>query len=210
MCHWSRLVSPTLFSLSPHNFPDHNAPMYVALTQPCMVPSGFCTIFHSFLFLASGERRKRAFCWESYGDIPSAFTRTGEAKCKRARWQEEKLCRRCYYSQRGTFGFALVSSRERDAKRRNWINWKVFFWAALPRALSLLASNGSLPGTMSKLFSWLTAPAAGADIRLPIGINHEKMRRTVRSIWWEWEEKSAINVLRARENLNSLDIENKI
>lgn len=31
----------------------------------------------------------------------------------------EGKTRRCYYSQRGTFGFALALWRERDARRRN-------------------------------------------------------------------------------------------
>lgn len=51
--------SPQLFSRFPqsasHNFPDHNAPMYVALTHSCMVPSGFCTIFFSFLLREGGR-----------------------------------------------------------------------------------------------------------------------------------------------------------
>lgn len=82
--------SPQLFSRFPqstsHNFPDHNAPMYVALTHPCMVPSGFCTIF--FFRFCFGKEEESFLLAKLWGNTIRFYT---SWLCKRARWQKEKL-----------------------------------------------------------------------------------------------------------------------
>lgn len=74
MCHWSRRL-PNSFTLSQSTctiFPIIELCslcmfLSVALTHPCMNPSGF---FARSLARSFGKE-ERAFCWENYGELPS-------------------------------------------------------------------------------------------------------------------------------------------
>lgn len=148
-CYVSLIPSPPTLSLSIpvhlHKFPDHNA-LYVFLSVAL-------TSVHDSVWLFCSAKEEKSFLLGKLWGFSIRFYNERTLARGRQKWETLDVT---------TVKVNPLCWRKWNRRRRNWINWKKRF--LLPRVLVFFWHGASIREMMIKLFSWLTAPAAQAQL----------------------------------------------